>query len=272
MKVEKFQQHSGEMLSPMGRIVSICSHSLIVSKGMPSLITLPYFALVFTAEGEGVYRDESAGEIPFGEGSTILVTPNLGHHYGVPKGEFWDQSYIIFDGAIFDCWEKSLQLGQHTAVAHGHDVQAYREDLTDLINLCESEPLSAIAKLQVLLARHLNACSQIMSHPVETDWLAKACYLLTSSNLSVKEIASRVAMSYESFRKRFAQQEGMSALTYRKKSKAHEAAIGLLSSSMTISQIAEGFGYYDESHFSRQFKQLYGRSPKEYRKQYLSEK
>jgi AraC-like DNA-binding protein len=47
------------------------------------------------------------------------------------------------------------------------------------------------------------------------------------------------------------------------------ASLRLTSTNDTIAHIALDCGFYDHSHFTRNFRKIMGTSPKEYRKQYM---
>jgi AraC-like DNA-binding protein/predicted GNAT family N-acyltransferase len=73
-------------------------------------------------------------------------------------------------------------------------------------------------------------------------------------------------MSYESFRKRFQRETGVSPARYRTLRRI-EAARELLrySPQLTNRQIAETLGFADEYHFSRRFTQIAGSTPRQFR-------
>lgn len=67
---------------------------------------------------------------------------------------------------------------------------------------------------------------------------------------------------------RFKKITGMSFSQKIQSMRMEEAKQLLLATEMTIQEIAEANGYHDRSHFSRNFKEYTGYTPKEYRKQF----
>jgi AraC-like DNA-binding protein len=80
------------------------------------------------------------------------------------------------------------------------------------------------------------------------------------------DIARRVGLPYETFRKRFTEAMGVSPARYRTQ-KRIEAACQLLrfTPQLTNREAAEALGFADEFHFSRRFKEKVGVSPRQYR-------
>lgn len=98
--------------------------------------------------------------------------------------------------------------------------------------------------------------------------LRKAKELLGDSRhkgVPLAEIAGKVGMGYESFRKRFKELEGVSPQQYRARREAETAAALLKDGELTVSHVAQELGFKDVFGFSRQFKRATGVSPAQYR-------
>ncbi|WP_346188004.1 AraC family transcriptional regulator [Rubritalea halochordaticola] len=268
-KTHYFKQYAAESATPLGKVVTVSTLVTDPGRDILSLRTLPQYALVLNIHAEGgKYRSLDVPDLAFESGSCILVLPNQAHRYIVTKGRKWEQMYLVFEGEEFDLWADKLSLQNYMPISHGHDVSAMKKMFMEVAETSATSPLTAQTKVLSILAKHVDALRKETGQLEGEKWLAKVYHLLSDTNLSVHEIAAKVSMSYENFRKRFAQIEGVSALAYRKKARAEKAAIHLLSTNETIAHVAEQLGYYDESHFSRQFKEVRGMSPRAYRKQY----
>ena len=92
-----------------------------------------------------------------------------------------------------------------------------------------------------------------------------------TSGLSNKEYAAMCFLSESRFMQIFKKMVGTTPQKYIE-NKRLEAAKGLLmASKLRISEIANMVGYHDAYYFSRIFKKVYGISPREFAKRYVTD-
>ena len=88
-----------------------------------------------------------------------------------------------------------------------------------------------------------------------------------SSNLdapiSIDDLASRAGMSRAVFHRKFKQATAMSPIQFAKSMRLNSAAMKI-AAGMTVNEAAIGVGYQSASQFSREFKRLYGQSPRQW--------
>lgn len=88
-----------------------------------------------------------------------------------------------------------------------------------------------------------------------------------SSNLdktvSIDEIATEVAMSRAVFHRKFKEATKMSPIQFVKSMRLNSAAMRI-AGGLSVNQAAIEVGYVSSSQFSREFKRLYGKSPKQW--------
>ena len=100
-------------------------------------------------------------------------------------------------------------------------------------------------------------------------WLEKSLRLLgdrsASGWLTPSEVARQVGLSYENFRKRFAQLSGESPGHYQKRRRLEWACAAIYHGEHSFKQIADELGFCDVFHFSKAFKQEIGLTPSDYR-------
>ena len=89
---------------------------------------------------------------------------------------------------------------------------------------------------------------------------------MPTGNLSVEQIASKLNMSVQTFRRRIQVAAGETPKAYIQAIQM-ERAVQLLANSpeMPVSQVARLCGFDETSSFSHTFKRIYGCSPTQYR-------
>lgn len=230
------------------------------------------YALVWVLGGRGHYRDANGEDRPVQAGDLITVWPTLGHRYGPVDGG-WIQMFVVFDGPVFEMWDRSglLQPGR-PVIRLGRSPGYWRDRLTWVI---EGEgdgdaPLGQVCRLQLLLSELHQS-----TRPSETDaqddaggWLVEAKALLSaglSETSSPEAVADALHFSYSTFRRRFAQWTGLSPHRYRVAATIDRARRLMAEGDLNDQQIADELGFSDPQHFSKRFKQFVGRTPRQYR-------
>lgn len=88
-----------------------------------------------------------------------------------------------------------------------------------------------------------------------------------SMQLTISEIAENIFVSKSTLTKHFQKELHMSVNEYICNTIMAEAERLLMTSNISIHGLAQKFGYTDQLYFSRRFKEKFGKSPREYRKQ-----
>jgi PAS domain S-box-containing protein len=88
-------------------------------------------------------------------------------------------------------------------------------------------------------------------------------------SIEIKELAELIHLSVSQFERRFRKVFQISPLKHIMNVRIRAASLRLTTTNDTISAIALDCGFYDHSHFTRNFCKIMGSSPKDYRKQYL---
>jgi len=81
--------------------------------------------------------------------------------------------------------------------------------------------------------------------------------------VSIDDLARRVGMSRAVFHRRFKQATTMSPIQFVKSMRLNNAAMKI-AGGMTVSEAAMDVGYVSPSQFSREFKRIYGQSPRQW--------
>jgi AraC-like DNA-binding protein len=234
----------------------------------------PGGALVLVTRGEGIYKDAFGKRTPIKRGDAILVFPGVPHWYGPQKNQIFDETYVAFEGPLFDQWFSTGILNPTQPLRHlGEKIDDSASWLLLWIEKYAEtkEPSKQIRMLTGLISFFAEiACQELAPQKSSDEWLNRAKAELTydlKEELDLKTISERMNMGYEAFRKRFHSQSGISPLRFRNE-KRIEAAKSLLQYAPQTSnrELAEALGFSDEFHFSKRFRNYAGLSPNEYRK------
>jgi PAS domain S-box-containing protein len=91
-----------------------------------------------------------------------------------------------------------------------------------------------------------------------------------SRSIEIKQLAALVHLSISQFERRFRRVFQISPIKHIMNVRIRNAGVRLTTTNDTIAAIALDCGFYDHSHFTRNFRKIMGTAPSEYRKQYLS--
>ncbi|MDR3708589.1 MAG: AraC family transcriptional regulator [Capsulimonadaceae bacterium] len=229
------------------------------------------FAIVFIIDGAGVYRDVNIRRQPVSAGDAIVVFPELPHTYGPSPGTLWSEVYFVFDGPAIEAIRQAGLIDPARPVIRpgpGTDwIERLQEAFNGLYPPGRAGRLRQFSRFLDVLTEMLLSLDAPKTGP--PNWLTLATSLLggaLAEQIEPGEVAGKVGMSYETFRRRFEQATGTPPMRYRLERRI-DAAAGLLRYTfMTASQIAEATGFCDAYYFSKRFKLATGHSPMEYRR------
>jgi AraC-like DNA-binding protein len=83
-----------------------------------------------------------------------------------------------------------------------------------------------------------------------------------------RQLARLVHMSVRTFERRFQSRFHLTPQKYLKKLRLRMASRALVYSRQSLAEVAIGCGFSDQSHFTREFRRYFGRTPREFRDHY----
>lgn len=235
----------------------------------------PYgnYAMVYLLEGGGYYRTAQGAERKVRAGDLIITFPDIPRHYGPITGQPWGEFYIIFDGPVFDLWRTRGLLDPRQPIRHLEPLDYWRrrfEQVVTRYDTSEQYALERVCLLQELIGelvrfwRHQDVATE------DRAWLAQAYAMLDAIDpcrpADYPTLAAKQGMSYEGFRKRFTLLAGSPPGQYLAKARIRKVCEVLEQTDMKLHQIAGQYGFTDEFHLSKRFKQLVGITPREFRR------
>jgi len=227
------------------------------------------YALVLILAGEGTYRDVVGTAASVSTGDAILVFPGLAHWYGPPRGTNWSELFVVFEGPVFDLWQRTGVIDSMRPLLDLADPVRVAQEIADLFAggrpATDADALTEMASFLGLLTR---AVVSGAGQSARVDPMQRAQALLQSElgqRLEMADVARRVGVPYETFRRRFRVATGEAPKRFRDAARIAAAKDLLRTSSMSNRELAAALGYSDGFHFSRRFKQAVGVSPRMYR-------
>lgn len=117
---------------------------------------------------------------------------------------------------------------------------------------------------RLLLGNHGGRLSQVAGLGPTSQGITRALNRMRSEYdrpLRIPEIAQDCGMSVSSFHDHFKRATGLTPLQFQKNLRLREARRLLLSEDIDVANAGFRVGYNDASHFNRDYKKLFGRSP-----------
>lgn len=263
--------------SALGQVIvaGIVRDSPGLAPPKPSRV-LDYYGLVYVTSGGGHFSDAFGFVHEIVPGDLLFLFPQVGHTYGPGPTDFWTEIFVIFEGTLFDLWRDKGLLTPQRPVLHLEPVDywfnRFKETVWSVPQTGAEYALVRLCQLQQLLAEILVYGQQQDYSQVDYEWLAQAKSLL-QANLHVKpdfeQIAAKLGMSYDGFRKRFSKDAGVSPAKYHTLRRMDKACEMLLNERLTLKEIAVQLGFVDEFHLSKRFKHMIGVSPTGFRSLFL---
>jgi YesN/AraC family two-component response regulator len=108
----------------------------------------------------------------------------------------------------------------------------------------------------------------ILLNPKDADILRATKYIYKNfrSPLTLEEVSAVASLSPTYFSKKFKQITGMGFKEYLNYVRLKHAQAALLTTDNSITDIALEYGFNDSNYFKDVFKKVYGKSPREFRK------
>jgi AraC-like DNA-binding protein len=253
--------------SPLGQVKMAGINSN--SPGVPTRRVFGFYALVYVTSGKGYFRDDNGFASQLQPGDLLILFPEIGHSYGPLEHECWDETFVVFEGEVFDLWRRQGLLEPEQPLHHLGPVEHWHKRITSAVwTHPKSGPhfaLERLCRFQQLLADILLQEHQLSDE--KTAWFSQATALLETrvdTPPQYAELAANLDMSYESFRKRFTKEAGMSPGQYFIQVRMKRACELLVSRDVTIKEASIELGFFDEFHFSKQFKKVMGMTPTDF--------
>ncbi|MEN8127218.1 MAG: AraC family transcriptional regulator [Planctomycetota bacterium] len=233
--------------------------------------TYPYFFIKYTLSGEGTLEINSQ-TLPLRSGILTGFEPGTAHHYKSDPNNPMEHIFVTFIG------NQAANLFRKSTLATKHFIEVANQDKTlDLFNQIlqaghEKPSFSqeiCCAYLQILLLEQSSSSIQpITSSAISMETYQKCKKYIDTHFSSVKSpgnVADKCGIDVRYMSTLFKKHCYIPPGQYLTRLKFNKAANLLLTTGLTVKEIAFQVGFEDPYHFSKNFKKFHGYSPRLYR-------
>lgn len=236
------------------------------------------FIIHFVLDGTGFY---SAGGQTWSltPGQMFLIYPDEPVTYGADETYPWTYAWIGFKGIRANSLVKQCGFSRNQPVLPSPDQKIVLKYIDHMLNhkqLSKSNDLKRQAYLLLLLSELAAHHEKLSAQSRKTSQYAYSTgvyvelaieYIkdMYQKGIGISDIADNIGISRAYLNSAFQKELGMSAQNFLINYKMHKAASLLVSTSLSIKEVANAAGYEDQLVFSKAFKKKFGMSPKNYK-------
>lgn len=254
--------------STVKRTICTCNYNQHICTTHPDRI-MEEHDLIYIREGNWeIYQDDLAYTV--GPGDAILLHSGY-HHYGnLPCNGVVKTFFVHFSSTEKDRVGQALE---HTSALYSFPIVVHCQDKPS-IALCLSQLIHAYWSDDIysrqMAAAYLDLCLCDLSRPAKSNTknaslvedIEQQITMTPERFISNTEFATKYGYSVRTISSKFKQYTGQSLHAWQMKVKcqmAHE--LMTYDSSLTLKEVASAYGFYDEYHFSKCYKKIYGCPP-----------
>lgn len=256
------------------------------------------YVLVYLLNGSGTFTDHTGNQIRLKAGDVFRRDTIYPHKLEIDPDSNWQELYITFtrplgaqndnvvtnedsapkhpkDDRILDTLEMLGLLPEDVFVKsvglHLNIVEMVYKflpklsicDTTDKLYKFQTELLQVVVRIWFSKSQD----TQTSRESLVVDQMKQKLEKSLHERTPVKELIADLGASYSNLRRTFSEHTKISPGDYRIKLRVDYACELLITTDLSIGEIAEKLGYHDQFIFSRQFKKLTHTSPLKYRKE-----
>lgn len=249
-----------------------------------------YFEIIFILKGNGKHNI-NGNTFDYTEGDIFLLGPEDYHSFEI--NTITEFCFVRFNDSIHQkqvgekdgLWQQVVNTLLYTSSQGRGTIVHNKQDKKKLFALLavleeenenqdskyfDSIRTSLMQSMLIILARNLfeqaPPSNPLMKDSVEAILVYIKQHIYSPSNLTIEHLAEVFHYSPDYISIFFKRHTGESLKQYITKYKMKLIEIRLLYSQLTVGEIADEFGYIDESHFCKQFKKFTGTTPTAFRK------
>ena len=237
--------------------------------------TLNEYQLLYITEGKGSFFCNTLGRtkcIPIERGMMFLLFPGEWHTYFPDKQTGWKEYWIGFNGVFIENLIREGFFSKEKPVLnvniHENMVNLYNEAIEASVAQGSGfqQVLAGIVDRLLSMTYYYDRNFQFQESDTANK-IGQAKVMINDDFMTItpEEIATKLCLSYSSFRKTFKEYTGFSPARFINEVRMSKAKELLTNTSMSIKEIAYNVGYNNHDYFFTAFRHMTGQTPAKYR-------
>lgn len=235
--------------------------------------TLDEYQLIYITRGKGNFSSKSYRRQALNEGTMFLLFPGEWHNYMPEMQSGWDEYWIGFSGPDIDSRVKNNFFQPQKPIfnvgLNDQIVDLYMQAIQMAVDQKSGfqQVLAGIVNHLLGLAYSIDKNSLFVNSRKEDQInRSKIIILENFKDITPKDVAEELNMSYSGFRKLFKEYTGFAPSQYIQELKIQKSKELLTNTSLPIKEIAFQMGFENQEYFFTAFKKKNKTTPYEYRK------
>lgn len=242
------------------------------SHGRTRNTPLTQAVVIVCAKGKG-WCETAAGRFEVAPGQVVVLPPGHPHAYGADADDPWTLWWIHVAGRELPGFLTAAGMTIDAPVRRPANVYPIVTLMTEVVQWMERDSTTPSLLAAAGAAWHaltLLAADRTTSDATTDVIDQAAAYLRAHINehVSVAELSAMARLSSSHFSALFKKHIGYPVLQYQTQLRMARAREMLDTTGQPVSIIAEAVGYPDAFYFTRQFRQVHGITPRDYRAQH----
>jgi AraC-like DNA-binding protein len=236
---------------------------------------LQEYQVNYITKGSGVFETADS-QVQVVSGSILVLRPGMWHRYKPDSQTGWNEHYIGFNGDFCRNLFNEGFFPQSKPVLYVGFQESLLKLFLEIIQLVKDEKTG---HQQVCAANTILALSKILSVVRNQEFagksiertIRKACMYFRenlNTNINMEQLAKELNVGYSYFRQMFRKYTGISPTQYHLSLRIQNAKDLLISTDLSVKEIAINLGFESYFYFSRIFKDKTGTSPMDFRKKH----
>ncbi len=237
--------------------------------------SLSEYQILYISKGKGVFESSITKKTKVEKGQVIFLFPGQWHTYSPDASKGWNEYYIGFEGKLID------DMLDNNFISPENQIMSVgvSEDLVQLFSMALkvakennkfTQQFLAGIVMNILGMVMYTSQNRVFESNKYGEVIERSKIIMLenlSKELDVKEVASKLGVSYSCFRKAFKEYSGFSPNQYFLELKLRRAKELLDETNYSIKEIAYELNFSSYEYFLSFFRIRVGETPLEYRNQ-----